>query len=252
MTQETGTEVTGATRMDIQALLRNILVATSTQKSLPPSCTTSVRITYYDGTPEDYEPPGFKPFVGDSTDFVGTPMKWTCGKVSTSFHTLTVKAKQVQQIETNSSETEFVGVVCPCGLKDNAGCLLKCESCGSLQHHPCFKIFSSDGNSQSQSDELHKCMKCSDFNSSDGFDSVECVFRRVLFLCTKNKSLSIRKLTLELGLSPESAVLNIRRLQREGALRNSVQPVSVDKLEFMYNVNKTTLINILKPKYFNK
>ena len=51
------------------------------------------------GTPEDYEPPGFKPFVGDSTDFVGTPMKWTCGKVSTSFHTLTVKAKQIQQVE---------------------------------------------------------------------------------------------------------------------------------------------------------
>ena len=44
------------------------------------------------------------------------------------------------QIETNSSETEFEGVVCPCELKDNAGCLLKCESCGSLQHHVGFLI----------------------------------------------------------------------------------------------------------------
>lgn len=45
-------------------------------------------------TPEEYEPPGFKPFDGDTAvDFDGNTVKWLCGKVTTGFHTLTLKTR---------------------------------------------------------------------------------------------------------------------------------------------------------------
>lgn len=43
-----GGAVAGSTRKEIQNLLQNILVATSTLDNLPPNCSTSVKLQYYD------------------------------------------------------------------------------------------------------------------------------------------------------------------------------------------------------------
>ncbi|XP_034255807.1 HORMA domain-containing protein 2-like [Thrips palmi] len=232
---------------EIRILLRNILVATSAQPILPPNCFTSVRIHYHDGTPEDYEPPGFKPFFGESPDHVHpNRLKLACGQVSTKFHTLNIKTKLAQTIP-SSSEPSTPEIRCECGLEDRAGSLLKCETCGTLQHLACYKIFSEE-NSQSQ--RTHKCIKCGNSKPPKDFDAVSCLFRRVIALCAKSKSVSIKKLTNELNLNPDSALVHMKKLQREGALQKSIVPICLEKTDFMHTVNKSAIDNF-KVKYFN-
>jgi len=75
------------------SLLRSLSVLIHTLKPLPDDVRVTIKLYYYeDVTPEDYEPPGFKPAETDEICVEGNPTKFNFPSVSTSFHTLRLRA----------------------------------------------------------------------------------------------------------------------------------------------------------------
>ena len=75
------------------SLLRSLSVLIQTLRPLPDDVRVAIKLYYYDDvTPEDYEPPGFKPAETDAICMEGNPTKFHFPSVSTSFHTLRLRA----------------------------------------------------------------------------------------------------------------------------------------------------------------
>ncbi|XP_060076150.1 uncharacterized protein LOC132555803 [Ylistrum balloti] len=89
-------------------LLRTMVVLTQTLKSLPDDVMLTMKLLYYDEcTPEDYEPPGFKPAQTDSFVFDEEPMNIKVGDVSTQFHTIKMRIKtDSKQFELKDDQAE--------------------------------------------------------------------------------------------------------------------------------------------------
>ncbi|KAK3925675.1 Meiosis-specific protein PAIR2 [Frankliniella fusca] len=51
----------------VRGVIRNLMTLTSSAASLPPDARTLLKISYQPNTPPDYEPPGFKPYLDDTS-----------------------------------------------------------------------------------------------------------------------------------------------------------------------------------------
>jgi len=85
------------------SLLRSLSVLIQTLRPLPDDVRVTIKLYYYDDvTPVDYEPPGFKPAETDVICVEGSPTKFRFPSVSTSFHTLQLRAV----VDESSSDEE--------------------------------------------------------------------------------------------------------------------------------------------------
>ncbi|XP_064602298.1 uncharacterized protein LOC135468143 [Liolophura sinensis] len=89
-------------------LLRTIVVLTQTLKSLPDDVMMTMKLLYFDEvTPEDYEPPGFRPSDSDTFVFEEQPMNIKVGDVATPFHCVKMRIKtDSKQFELKSDAEE--------------------------------------------------------------------------------------------------------------------------------------------------
>ena len=75
------------------SLLRSLSVLIQTLAPLPDDVRVTMKLYYYDSvTPDEYEPPGFKAADTDVIRVEGNPSKFQFPSVSTSFHTLQLRA----------------------------------------------------------------------------------------------------------------------------------------------------------------
>ncbi|KAK3925686.1 HORMA domain-containing protein 1 [Frankliniella fusca] len=231
-------ELSSNLKQQVVSVLRNIVTLTASGDPFPDGASLVAKIGYQPGTPLDYEPQGFKGhYVSDSSIVRG---KYSCGKLTTPYHTMEVNVKYLDKKARN--------VLCLCGKTDLSSNLLYCGSCGNIQHAPCYKIFAEDDVSQKE----HTCFKCLNTEHlSEEYLPGECIFRRATVLCARSKSISMQKIMQALKLDSEHAELCMRRLMREGAVKKSSQPFSSEKIDFLYNVNKSKIINDLKKQYFD-
>ncbi|KAE8746399.1 hypothetical protein FOCC_FOCC006894 [Frankliniella occidentalis] len=224
----------------IRNVIRNVLTLTQTNAPLPEDASTTVKISYRQDTPVDYEPPGFQPYTIRSPVEGNRVYKFNCGAVTTHFHRLDLKGKFYERPE------EIIS--CLCGKDDHNATLLKCKLCGSLQHSACLKIFLIK---KDMSQSYHTCLKCSRSGVTPEYSPEECLFRRAIVLCAISKSLSVSILKKKLMLDENTAFFNMRRLMREGALWKGTQPLTLENLDFPYNVHKMKVMNKLKQDYFD-
>ncbi|XP_026280344.1 HORMA domain-containing protein 2-like [Frankliniella occidentalis] len=227
-------------KKDIRSVIRNVLTLTQTNSPLPQDACTSVKISYRQNTPVDYEPPGFQPYTQCSSVKVGKMSKYNCGTVTTHFHSFNLKGKLYER------SREMIS--CLCGKDNYNATLLKCKVCGCLQHSACFKIFPTE---KDMSQRDHTCLKCSSSEVTHEYSPEECIFRCAIVLCSISKSLSVSKVKENLMLDENTALVNVRRLLREEALCKGTQPPTLEKLDFPYNVNKIKVMKKLKREYFD-
>ncbi|POI33871.1 hypothetical protein CIB84_002378 [Bambusicola thoracicus] len=90
-------------------LIRKLYLLMQNLGPLPNDITLTMKLLYYNVTPDDYQPPGFKKddSPGDLL-FDGDPVNLKVGSVSTGFHTLKVKVttenKRMRRVESNLTQ----------------------------------------------------------------------------------------------------------------------------------------------------
>ncbi|XP_041659186.1 zebrafish testis-expressed 38 [Cheilinus undulatus] len=72
-------------------LIRKLFLLMQNLGALPNNVYLTMKLYYYDITPADYQPPGFKEGECDSLWFEGTAMHFKVGDVQTAFHTLRMR-----------------------------------------------------------------------------------------------------------------------------------------------------------------
>lgn len=89
-------------------LLRTLVILTNTLSSLPDKVMMTMKLFYYsEVTPEDYEPPGFKPANDSIFQFDEEPTNIGIGSVSTNFHTVRLRVKtKTDNFEEQNDGTE--------------------------------------------------------------------------------------------------------------------------------------------------
>lgn len=75
-------------------LLRTIVVLTQTMNAIPEDTMLTMKLLYYDDvTPQEYEPPGFKPSTCTDFHYEEEPVTINVGDVATPFHRIKMRVK---------------------------------------------------------------------------------------------------------------------------------------------------------------
>ena len=151
-----------------RSLLRNVLVMTEGLSPLPDSAYISMKLTYQDHTPDDYEPEGFSATTLTEAPMPEGSFSVSIGHVSTKHHNMRIKvdARQDQNVVVNNNyldsqmETQTqsqVQVQCICQSETLDKIMIKCDNCKLQQHGACYRI--TDNN---QIPDQHYCINCCD------------------------------------------------------------------------------------------
>jgi len=91
-------------RKQLQFMLRHLLMITQMLKTLPENRYLVMKLLYHDDhTPQDYEPPGFKPYKGASFTFSQIPEHLDMGHVQTPHHRVNLKIQTITDTLENDS-----------------------------------------------------------------------------------------------------------------------------------------------------
>ncbi|XP_059168488.1 HORMA domain-containing protein 1-like [Physella acuta] len=108
-------------------LLRTLIILTNTLTSLPDNVMMTMKLFYYDVTPLDYEPPGFKASNDHALHFIEETTNIAIGEVATPFHTVKMRVKtgskqfEVHENPIEEMDQEMAEVsICNSGLDNEA------------------------------------------------------------------------------------------------------------------------------------
>ncbi|XP_046395232.1 uncharacterized protein LOC124162677 [Ischnura elegans] len=97
------------------SLFRHCLMCTHSLKPLPQDSLINMRLLYYDDvTPENYEPPGFKPSPVSAYTFVNNPILLNLGETKTPWHGMKLL------LATDASDFEVAAETSPAAEKTNS------------------------------------------------------------------------------------------------------------------------------------
>lgn len=152
-----------------KAIIRDVATITEGIDKLPDKASLTMLLSYYDHTPDEYEPEGFT-----ASDIVEKPMpngafKRSFGKVETKHHSLSLRVdtRQVPIKESGVTNNHFIQsqseagtqsqnlVDCVCRSSSFDDLMLTCAQCGRQQHGACYRILSRD-----QEPSRHFCVIC--------------------------------------------------------------------------------------------
>uniref|UniRef100_A0A3B4AGC9 HORMA domain-containing protein n=1 Tax=Periophthalmus magnuspinnatus TaxID=409849 RepID=A0A3B4AGC9_9GOBI len=107
----------GNTKKASMLLVRKLYTLMQNLGPLPDNVCLNMKLAYYEDTPQDYQPPGFKETDGDSMGFEREPVKLNMGEVVTPYHTLKLdmatERQRLEQMDTLMKRTSDIEV----GLK---------------------------------------------------------------------------------------------------------------------------------------
>uniref|UniRef100_A0A3B4H224 HORMA domain-containing protein 1-like n=1 Tax=Pundamilia nyererei TaxID=303518 RepID=A0A3B4H224_9CICH len=84
------------TKKALVLLIRKLFLLMQNLDVLPSNVYLTMKLYYYDETPADYQPPGFKEGECDSLWFEGVAVNFRVGEVETPFHTLKIAVSAEQ------------------------------------------------------------------------------------------------------------------------------------------------------------
>ncbi|XP_063736417.1 HORMA domain-containing protein 1 isoform X2 [Eleginops maclovinus] len=107
---EVSSMMCGNTKKASILLVRKLYTLMQNLGPLPDHVCLNMKLSYYNVTPQDYQPPGFKDADGDTMEFEKEPVQLTMGEVNTPYHTLKLdmatERQRLEQVEESVSMTE--------------------------------------------------------------------------------------------------------------------------------------------------